>query len=86
MAIHQAIWVLAQLLGEELRELVVVDGLLLVLIHHVAHHVDLRVEDDAKQPVASHHGGEELRLLLAADLMDAAVRQHDPQRTDRGGQ
>ena len=73
MTVHQAVWILTELLGKELRKLLVVDRPLLVLIHDIGDDLELRLQDDAKQPVTSHHRGEELRLALAANLMNAPV-------------
>nr|WP_237141391.1 hypothetical protein [Serinicoccus hydrothermalis] len=69
--------------GEVGREVLVVHDGGAQPVHLAVDEVELHIENDADQPVATDHGREQRWLLVRAHPVHAAVREHDPHRGDR---
>ena len=72
-----------EFLGEQRRELPVVDHAMARPIDDIRRDLQIDVENDAEQPVAADDQAEQLRLVRSAHVLDRSVREHDAHGANR---
>ena len=83
---HPDVVVAGDVLGEERREILSVDDAAAKTVDLAVDEVERDVEDDTEETVAADGGAKQVGFPVGSYCVDDAVRGHDSQRSDAGGQ